>query len=273
MSTIRVYLVRPGGAQREGPFSLEQINRDLAAGRYTDEDFWAWYEGLSGWVPLYDVPGVEQTKAEAQLQAQPSERDGSSGPSWRYKYFDVLVKMVEGDAFLDSILEKRSALAAEGRDYIGTHVGCYAVWLIAALSLGPLILQILTDREATAKLISRMLSAVRTCHTANRFTLLSEHSRVMESYRCQVRDLTPKPDGKARVTSGLCFAAIVLGHDFASRRDDPKATARFSDMVQSADFAKFAVEGEYIYEILEEFHNALMTHALVKRLAEQYGYE
>ena len=42
--------------------------------------------------------------------------------------------------------------------------------------------------------------------------------------------------------------------------------------MQSLEFAKFAVEGEYIYGILEEFHKALMTHALVKKLAEQHGY-
>jgi hypothetical protein len=272
MSSIRVYLVRPGASQREGPFSLEQINRDLAEGRYTDKDFWAWYEGLSDWVPLYDVPGVGQKSPKAQPSAQQSEPDASPSLPWQHEYFDVLAKIVEGGGFLDSILEKRPALAVRGRDYVGTHVACYALWLIAALSLRQLLPKVLADPEGTARLLSRMSSALHTCQTANRFTLLSEHSRAMENYRRQVHDLAPDPAGKARITSGLCFAATALGHDFASAVNDSKVRARFAKTAQSPEFAKFAVEGEYIYEILEEFHNALMTHALVKKLAEQHGY-
>jgi hypothetical protein len=53
----KIYLAKPGG-QREGPYTLEQINHDLATKKYRDDDFWAWHEGLPSWMPLYSLPGV-----------------------------------------------------------------------------------------------------------------------------------------------------------------------------------------------------------------------
>jgi hypothetical protein len=54
---MQIYLSKPAG-QREGPFTVEQINHDLATKKYKDTDYWAWYDGLSAWVPLHAVPGV-----------------------------------------------------------------------------------------------------------------------------------------------------------------------------------------------------------------------
>jgi hypothetical protein len=54
---MQIHLSKPGG-QREGPFTVEEINRDLATRKYNDSDYWAWYDGLSSWVPLHSVPGV-----------------------------------------------------------------------------------------------------------------------------------------------------------------------------------------------------------------------
>jgi hypothetical protein len=59
---MNIHLSRPGG-QREGPFTLDQINQDLAANKYRDTDYWAWYEGLVEWVPLHQVPGVVRNRA------------------------------------------------------------------------------------------------------------------------------------------------------------------------------------------------------------------
>ena len=61
---IQIHLSKPGG-QREGPYTLEQINRDLAEKKYRDTDYWAWHEGLTEWVPLYALPGVSATGAAA----------------------------------------------------------------------------------------------------------------------------------------------------------------------------------------------------------------
>lgn len=59
---MQIHLSRPGGHQ-EGPYSLEQINAYLASGKLRDTDYWAWHEGLTEWVPLYDVEGVTPPKA------------------------------------------------------------------------------------------------------------------------------------------------------------------------------------------------------------------
>ncbi|HEV2211121.1 MAG TPA: GYF domain-containing protein [Verrucomicrobiae bacterium] len=54
---LQVHLARPGG-EREGPFTLDQINERLTAKRIQVSDYWAWHEGLSNWVPLYEIEGV-----------------------------------------------------------------------------------------------------------------------------------------------------------------------------------------------------------------------
>jgi uncharacterized RDD family membrane protein YckC len=52
---VEIYVRRDG--QRAGPFSLEEINRQLAAGALDPVDQ-AWSEGSPGWKPLLSFPGV-----------------------------------------------------------------------------------------------------------------------------------------------------------------------------------------------------------------------
>jgi hypothetical protein len=52
---MQIHIARNG--QPMGPFSLEEINRQLAAGTLSLSDQ-AWYEGAAGWTPLSTVPGV-----------------------------------------------------------------------------------------------------------------------------------------------------------------------------------------------------------------------
>lgn len=52
---MQIHIARDGKAL--GPFSLEEINRQLAAGTLSLADN-AWYEGAAGWAPLSTVPGV-----------------------------------------------------------------------------------------------------------------------------------------------------------------------------------------------------------------------
>ena len=60
----KIYIAKPGG-QKEGPFSLEQINQDLATKRIRDAEFWAWHDGLPAWIPLYAIPGVSAKAKDA----------------------------------------------------------------------------------------------------------------------------------------------------------------------------------------------------------------
>jgi len=63
---MQIYLAKPG-SQKEGPFTLEDINQDLAAGKYTHNDYWAWYDGLPQWLPLYEIPGVAPMEDDTPL--------------------------------------------------------------------------------------------------------------------------------------------------------------------------------------------------------------
>ena len=59
---MQIHIARDG--KQLGPFSLEEINRQIAAGTLSLSDN-AWYEGASGWAPLSTVPGVTTASGPA----------------------------------------------------------------------------------------------------------------------------------------------------------------------------------------------------------------
>jgi hypothetical protein len=73
---MEIHLSKPGG-EREGPYTLEQINAGLAQKKYRDTDYWAWYEGLESWVPLHQIPGVVQSM-ETEMIVRAPELPASS---------------------------------------------------------------------------------------------------------------------------------------------------------------------------------------------------
>ena len=77
---MQIHLSKPGGRQ-EGPYTLEQINRDLAAKKYRDTDYWAWHEGLTEWVPLYALPGVSAAGAAAAPTAATPAPEAVAAPA------------------------------------------------------------------------------------------------------------------------------------------------------------------------------------------------
>jgi hypothetical protein len=83
----RIYLAKPGG-QREGPFTLEQVRQGVAADTYRDTEYWAWADGMSAWVPLYELPGLSRdgvsaaaaaAEPVAQQQKEPGKEELASG--------------------------------------------------------------------------------------------------------------------------------------------------------------------------------------------------
>jgi len=52
---MQIYIARDG--KQSGPFTPEEINRQLAAGTLSPSDN-AWYEGAAGWAALSTIPGV-----------------------------------------------------------------------------------------------------------------------------------------------------------------------------------------------------------------------
>lgn len=52
---MQIYIKRHG--QRVGPFSLAEVNRQLAGGSLNPSEQ-AWYEGAPGWKPVFSIAGV-----------------------------------------------------------------------------------------------------------------------------------------------------------------------------------------------------------------------
>ena len=75
---MQIHIARNG--QPMGPFSLEEINRQLAAGTLSLSDQ-AWYEGAAGWAPLSTVPGVQSSAAPAASASPSSPQMPGTAPS------------------------------------------------------------------------------------------------------------------------------------------------------------------------------------------------
>lgn len=79
---MQIHVARNG--QKMGPFSLEEVNRQLAAGTLSLSDL-AWYEGAAGWAALSTVPGVSAGAAPASAApvasvSTPAVAAPASGP-------------------------------------------------------------------------------------------------------------------------------------------------------------------------------------------------
>jgi len=57
---MNVFITKNG--QRLGPYSIDEASRLRASGQLQDKD-WAWYEGLTDWIPLDQVPGLASVPA------------------------------------------------------------------------------------------------------------------------------------------------------------------------------------------------------------------
>jgi hypothetical protein len=66
---MQIHVARDG--KQLGPFSLEEINRQLAAGTLSLSDQ-AWYEGAAGWAALSTVPGVSAAAPSSASQVSPA---------------------------------------------------------------------------------------------------------------------------------------------------------------------------------------------------------
>ena len=77
---MNIHVTRDG--QDFGPYEVEDINGYLKLGTLLPTDM-AWHEGLPGWIPLFQIRGV-QVPVETQVHAPPSLRQAnpalSNGP-------------------------------------------------------------------------------------------------------------------------------------------------------------------------------------------------
>jgi Domain of unknown function (DUF4190)/GYF domain 2 len=70
---MQIHIARDG--KQLGVFSLEEINRQLAAGTLSLSDQ-AWYEGAAGWAALSTVPGVSAAAPASVPQISPAPTAG-----------------------------------------------------------------------------------------------------------------------------------------------------------------------------------------------------
>lgn len=121
--SVKVHLARPG-REREGPFTVLEINQALAAGQYEISDYWAWHEGLPEWVPLYAIEGVskrplpnsssEAAEPALETPAMVSLCQASCGePTPAALEASPALKLTEPAAVSESGLEPEPTLTAE----------------------------------------------------------------------------------------------------------------------------------------------------------------
>jgi hypothetical protein len=75
---MQIHIARDG--KQLGPFSLEEVNRQVAAGTLNLSDN-AWYEGAAGWAPLSSVPGVTGSAAGSSAYIPPATSATVTTPS------------------------------------------------------------------------------------------------------------------------------------------------------------------------------------------------
>ncbi|HUB65887.1 MAG TPA: DUF4339 domain-containing protein [Candidatus Methylacidiphilales bacterium] len=56
---MRIFITKNG--QQLGPYTLEQIQAQAAAGVLRTDD-WAWYEGITDWIPVNRLPGFSTSQ-------------------------------------------------------------------------------------------------------------------------------------------------------------------------------------------------------------------
>jgi hypothetical protein len=74
---MQIYIARDG--RQLGPFSLAEINHQLAAGTLSLSDN-AWYEGAAGWAPLSTIPGVSGGASSTSANISPAATAPTTTP-------------------------------------------------------------------------------------------------------------------------------------------------------------------------------------------------
>lgn len=166
---MQIHIARDG--QPVGPFSLEEVNRQLATGTLSLSDQ-AWYEGAAGWAPLSQVPGVSGSSRPSPPQADAATPStpgppaggsviavtGSSAPTESLAILSLVLSLLGMFGFCCtpivltgiagvvcghlalSRIETRPELQGHGLAVAGLVIGYFAIagWLVWILLFGGL---------------------------------------------------------------------------------------------------------------------------------------
>ena len=83
-----------------GPYSLEDLQAELATGNISQEDH-AWYEGCEDWISVADIPGVEEEQPTEKVEGIHLEKGGPFPLAQVQGMLNQGVLSIEDAAWLD----------------------------------------------------------------------------------------------------------------------------------------------------------------------------
>ena len=131
---MQIYITRDG--QRLGPYSVEDVNAQLAAGTVSATDL-AWYEGIPSWIPLSSIAGIS-AGAGTTPGAMPAVAASSLAPaSGNYAGFwiRVVAYIIDGIILMIPIGILQFLLKGNADDPTSGHP-VLLVFLILAIEVG-----------------------------------------------------------------------------------------------------------------------------------------
>lgn len=90
---MQIHVARDG--HRMGPFSLEEVNRQLATGSLNLTDL-AWYEGIPNWIALSEVPGIVAGGAIPATGGMPIATPAGTGGEYAGFWIRLIAYIFDG---------------------------------------------------------------------------------------------------------------------------------------------------------------------------------
>ena len=288
---MRIHINRSGNAL--GVFSLDDLNREIAAGRLLPSDL-AWYEGAAGWIPAAQVPGVvlPERTVWTPPTAKLTEHDETHSPNelgyagfWKR----VAAKVLDGFILLLLILPLSMMLGAiigrangsvAGAELVGNFIGIIGSFLYFTIqhssshqaTLGKRALGIIvTDLDgrrisfahAAGRHVASILNYV-TLYIGWMMAGFTERKQGLHDLVARTLVLNREPDAKGVPAWAIVLIVVVIGGTFfvgilaaiaIPAYADYTKRAQVTEAVNEAGDAKVAI-AEYYAE-----HEAL-PHSL-----------
>ena len=109
MSDPEIALYVSSNEVDHGPLSLKEASKRVQSGEFKPEDL-AWHQGVSGWVPLKDLPEWNAMQAPPPLEKNlPLDKIFASGPPARGQIFiwgSFFLRRAWGPGFLHNFAKK-----------------------------------------------------------------------------------------------------------------------------------------------------------------------
>lgn len=168
---MQIYVTK--NEERAGPFSLEEVNRQLAAGLLHPADE-AWYEGSPGWRALLSIPGVimpggASSTAEPITIATPARtRSTSYGGFWMRAFayvIDTLIVVILSEIILQFLryfaADRDLSPAAIALPFLISFIYMTILWSAAQATIGQKVCGLKVVNALTGTRISFLRAAGR----------------------------------------------------------------------------------------------------------------